>query len=95
MSIKKAIMAAVKANEARVNINEIAHLYRWTKSAIGEDVDEMEISFKYICGVKGGWNKAIKSRDYEGIIKEIEAATTEYFSMCAEQMNRNLRAGYR
>lgn len=95
MSIKSEIVDLVKSEGGSVKINEIALLYRWTKDGLGEDVDGLHITFKYVCGVRGGWSKEIIARDYDGIIAEISAATETYMQMCAEKMISNLRAGYR
>lgn len=95
MSIKKDIVNALNEETAFVKLNEIAALHRWRKSALGEDVDRLEVSFKYISGVKGGWSFPIESRDYDGILDEVERYTREYMEMCAEAMAKNLRNGYR
>lgn len=95
MTLKKEIMAAVNSENVDVKINNISYLHRWKKDALGEDVDRMTINFSYVAGVRGGWTKEIESRDYDGIIEEIEDATNEYMRNCAEQMIKNLRAGYR
>lgn len=95
MTIKKEILAAINSENATVRINGIAYLKRWKKDALGNDVDRMMITFAYVAGIKGGWQREIESRDYNGIIAEIEEATSEYMSMCAEQLTKNIRAGYR
>lgn len=95
MSIKSEITELIASGEGSVKINEITLLYRWTKDALGNDVDGLHVVFKYVSGVRGGWTKEIAARDYDGIIAEIGAAAETYMQMCAEKMISNLRAGYR
>lgn len=95
MSLKKEIMAALKAEWAVVKINGISRLTRYQKDALGKDVDKMMIDFDYITGAKGGWSCPIKARDYDGILEEIGNATKEYLEMVAEQAIKNMKAGYR
>lgn len=94
MSIKKDIVAAVASENSVVKINKIAHLVRYKKDMVGYHADTLYISFDYIGGVRGGWRKDIFSRDYDGIVREICAATSEYFAMCADAINKNFLNGY-
>lgn len=94
MSIKKEIVAALR-DGGTVKINNITHIDRWTIDGIGEPCDGLSITFDYVSGVRGGWTTDLKSRSYDEIIAEIECKTLEYFTMCAEACNSNLRNGYR
>lgn len=94
MTLKKEILAALNSESATVKLNDISYLSRWTKSPL-EDVDKLEITFQYITGIKGGRRYEIESRDYNGIIDEIEKYTAEYFADCAKQATSNIRNGYR
>ena len=93
--MKKEIMNALKAKEATVKINEICTLHRWTKDALGDEVDRLTVSFPYIVGIKGGKEYDIVARDYNGIIYEISECMGDYLTACAEEAAKNLRAGYR
>lgn len=95
MTLKKEIMAALEAEDAVVQLNELARIRRWKKDALGEDVDRMQVVFKYVAGVKGGWRSDIEARDYDGILEEVGSATRKYMEMCADQMAKNMKAGYR
>ena len=68
MSLKKDIMNLVKSDEGSAKVNNITTLRRWTKNALGEDIDRMTATFEYVAGVKGGFVFDIASRDYNGII---------------------------
>ncbi len=96
MSVIKEINKAIKSTKAIVKINGISYLRRWTKTALGEDVDRLELVFCPIGGIsKGGSSYSVESRDLDGIIIEIETYTTEYLKEVAERAAKNLRAGYR
>lgn len=95
MSIKKEIMAAIDQDEATVKLNSISYLKRWRKDYKGADVDFMEITFSYVVGIKGGKRYLIQSRDYDGIVAEINQYTADYLKECAETAAKNLQAGYR
>ena len=95
MSIKSDITKMLNDGEGAVKISDIASLHHWTKTALGEPCDELEVKFKAMAGIKGGTRYPIKSRDYDGILKEVMDRTKEYFMECAYQSNKNLQNGYR
>ena len=95
MTFEQEIMEAIKAESADVKLNAITSLHRWTKDGMGEKVDRMDVHFDYVCGIKGGKNYEINSRDYDGIIKEVSDYTKDYLSKCADKMIQNLENGYR
>ena len=85
----------VESNEGEFVLNNISHLRRWTKSAIGENVDKLEIEFKNINNVNFGMaSKEIVARDYNGIITEITIATKEYLQGVSDELCKNLKCGY-
>ena len=95
MSIKLEITQMLKDGKGDVKISDIASLHHWTKTALDEPCDKLEVKFKAMAGVKGGMRYSIKSRDYDGILKEVMDRTKEYFMECAYQSNKNLQNGYR
>ena len=95
MTIKKEIQEILKKGEGSTKINNISVLSYNTENAIGENADNLVLTFKYIGGVKGGTETEIKARTYEGILAEIETATKKYFADCANELNKNLKNGYR
>ena len=88
-------MNALTQEEATVRINEICYLFRFTKDALGNDVDHLILNFKYVVGIKGGVFYEVKARDYDGIIEEVFNCTKHYLEECAKKATANLRAGYR
>lgn len=99
MSIKKDIMTALSFADERVNvrINNITTLCFWKYEGMlsGTWFDNIVVYFDYVGGVRGGWSKEINSRDYSGIISEVETAIKEYSDMIADKLIKNLEAGYR
>ncbi len=98
MSIKKDIIKMIDTNGMTVNLNRISHIYRQKVSRdediLGREIDKITLVFKFVAGIKGGARYDIESRDYEGIIAEIQAYTIDYLMRCAEQANKNLENGY-
>ena len=95
MTIKKEIQEILKKGDGIVRINNISSLHYNTKNALNENADNLVLTFKYIGGVKGGTETEIEARTYEGILAEIETATKKYFKDCANELNKNLKNGYR
>ena len=95
MTMKKEIFDLIKSERGTCRLNNYSYLYRWTKSGMGKDVDELVIEFEHLNGIEYTVSRPIESRDYEGIIEECQQATDEYFAYVAEKIKNNLRAGYR
>lgn len=95
MSLTKEIKALLKAEEGIVKVNNISFLKRWTKDALGDACDCLELKFDYLSGVKGGASYRIDARTYEGVMEEIEEAIRDYFTSCMNKTLSNLKAGYR
>lgn len=93
--MKKEILHLVESNEGKFTLNNISYLRRWTKSAIGENVDKLVVEFKNINNVNfGKSSKEIIARDYDGIINEITIATKEYLQEVSNRLCNNLKCGY-
>nr|WP_294371228.1 hypothetical protein [uncultured Ruminococcus sp.] len=93
--MKKEILHLVESNEGKFTLNNISYLRRWTKSAIGENVDKLVVEFKNINNVNfGKSSKEIIARDYDGIINEITVATKEYLQGVSDELCNNLKCGY-
>ena len=95
MSLAKEIKTLLKAEEGMAKVNDISYLKRWTKNALNDACDCLELRFDYLSGVKGGASYKIDSRTYEGVMVEIEEATRDYFTSCMNKTISNLKAGYR
>lgn len=96
--MKKVIIALVNSDEGFFDINNICYLSRWTTNALGMDVDCLELRFRVLNGINFGFdfnNTTIKSRDYDGIISEVEQLITAYIELVKERLICDLKAGYR
>jgi len=93
--MKSEIKSLLKSEEGTYRLNNISYLRRWTESAIGEPVDGLRICFDNINGVDFGDFVDIESRTYEGVIKECEAATSDFLKEVSRRLTNDLRAGYR
>lgn len=93
--MKKEILHLVESDEGEFTLNNISYLRRWTKSAIGENVDKLVVEFKNINNVNfGKSSEEIIARDYDGIINEITIATKEYLQRVSDEFCKNLKCGY-
>ena len=78
--MKKQIINLVNSEEGVFTLNNIAYLRRWTKDALGNPVDRLQIEFKNINGVNFAiYDAEITHRDYEGIIKECDEKIKLFF----------------
>lgn len=94
--MKKELMAVVNSSEGYFRLNNIASLKRWTKNAIGEDVDRLTIEFDNINNVNFiAPEHEIVSRDYEGIITECNEKTQLFLDAVAQRLCSELSNGYR
>lgn len=96
--MKKEIMNLLNNTneEAYFRINNISYLRRWTKDALGNDVDRLTLEFDCINDVRFSvYDSEIKSRDYDGIIKECQELTQKFTDEIARTLCKNLGAGYR
>lgn len=93
--MKKEIMKLINSSNGQLRINNVCTLRRWTKSAMDEKVDCLQLVFDPINNVEySGWTM-INSRDYDGIIEEISQATTAFFADVADRLVKNLENGYK
>ena len=95
MSLRKEIKDLLKAEEGMTKVNDISYLKRWTKDALGDKCDCLELRFDYLSGIKGGASYRIAARTYADVMTEIEEATRDYFTSCMNKTLSNLEAGYR
>lgn len=94
--MKKEIMNLINSEQGIFRLNNISYLHRWTKNAIGNDVDMLMLEFDTINNVSmGGRNFDVLSRDFEGIIEECQKITSEYLLSVSEELCKNMRSGYR
>ena len=85
----------INSENGMFRLNNISTLNRWTKSAIGEDVDALYIEFDSINHVDFHHpSYAIKSRDLNGIIDECENATKSFLEDVSKTLIDNLKNVY-
>lgn len=93
--MKKELMNVINSEDGTFKLNKISYLRRWTKDALGNDVDELTLEFNNINNVCYSIaDRKIKSRDYEGIIEECEEITKRFFEEVSRKICSDLRAGY-
>lgn len=90
--MKKEINELLKSERAYLNINEYCSLKRWTKDAYNEVVDCLEVEFSITS--KFDYIAKIESRDWQGIVAEIQEHQAKAFASAAEKYNSELKAGY-
>ena len=95
--MKKEIMNLINSKEGTYRLNNVSYLKRWTTlNAFNKEVDMLELKFDTINDVCFSiYDTTIKSRDYEGIIKECQIFTERFFNEVASTLCKNLGAGYK
>lgn len=108
--MKKEIMALVNCTEGSVkmdestkqkvgsfrinNMSKVRRNYKEPMEPGDLKVDNLELVFDRINNVEFSGHFTIKSRDFDGIIAEIEQYTTAFMAAVSETLCRNLRNGY-
>lgn len=97
--MKYEIMNLINSTDGEAHyfrLNNVSFLCRYTKDALGEDVDKLYIDFDSINNVCFGiCDREIKARDYDGIIKECQQITKRFFENVSTELCCNIGAGYR
>lgn len=90
--MKREIMKLLRQSEGYLSINKFCALHRYTKDALGREVDvlnlEISISTSYDYIIE------IKSRDFKDVVDEIKQYQTKAFKEIAEKFNEELENGY-
>ena len=95
-TLKKAIVELINSERGELRLNNVSMLRRWTKNALDMDVDELKLYFDNINNVSFSiFDTTIKSRDYDGIIKECCALTEKFFTEVNRSLCNDMKAGYR
>lgn len=74
-----------------MKINQYCRLYRYTKTALGDDVDMLKADFSighHTCSVE------VKSRDFREIISELSIAMKDAFDNARNEFVKELQNGY-
>lgn len=90
--MKKKIENLINSDNGKIDINKCCVLYRWTKNAIGDPVDCLQVEFNIIR--KPDFVSSIKSREWRKIVEEIAEAQTIAFKRISERLNKELENGY-
>ncbi len=91
--MKKEITNIIKNGES-FKINEAIRLDRECGVKIaGKEVDKLSAVIKVV-GIKGGYNAEIISREYSGIIEELNAAIEKAYAEAASNLCKQMKAGY-
>lgn len=94
--MKKEIMELLKSADGVYRINNISYLKRWTRGPLNNNLDCLELRFDNINHANFSiYDTKIRSRDYEGIIKECEELTQAFLLEVSKRLCNNLKAGYR
>ena len=89
--MKKELKELLKSEQGTLKINSVSVLRRWTKDALGTNVDKLVIEFSITRPYD--YSYEIKSRDTQGIVSEIMKHQTEAFTNASDTLNRRLRGG--
>lgn len=91
--MKNAITNLINSTEpATLKINQFCTLHRWTKDAIGTEVDCLEARFSITHSTSHIYK--IEARDWRGVVAELQEAQTKAFMDAAATYNKQLANGY-
>lgn len=95
--MKKEIMNIIN-NGGTFKINNAVSLVRelgeWKYTdTLSDKVDVLHAEIK-VAGIKGWYTATIKSRDYDGIIAELNVAIKTAYAEAADNLCKELKAGY-
>ena len=92
---KSEIMNLLKSETGTLRINPICTLRRWTYVDGHGSVDKLAVDFSAVCETGRFMGSVeIKSRDYDGIISEVDAAIRYRMAEVTEYLCKALRNGY-
>lgn len=96
MTIKKTIETAIAADNGIFELKKGISLRRYTTDAMGYTCDKLFVDFTLLSGFgKVNFSREIISRDYDGVMSEIQKHTTDYLNDVAELINSELANGHR
>ena len=90
--MKKELNALINSEDATLKINAFCYLHRWTKNALGENIDCLTVTFdlNYV----SSHTYYLAARDWQGIVAEVQEAQTKAFADAAATFNTQLKNGY-
>lgn len=90
--MKTEIENLVRSEDALLRLSPFCALHRWTKDALGTPVDHLTADFRILSSHDASIE--IKSRDWNGILVEVQEAQTRIFAEAAKTLNREISNGY-
>lgn len=90
--MKKEIERLINSDNAMININRYCRLERWTRDAVGNEVDKLAVIFS-ITHVND-FTAEITARDWKGVVAEIRSSIAAAFSKAASEYAKQLDNGY-
>ena len=90
--MKKEIENLIRSEDALLRLSPFCTLHRWTKDEIGTPVDYLTADFWILSSHDASIE--IKSRDWNGILVEVQEAQTRIFAEAAKILNREIANGY-
>ena len=93
---KSDLMNLIKSDEGTLRVNPICTLRRWTVDPLyDKKVDRLVLDFSAIDGLGRFCGSAeIESREYDGIVCEIEKAIYEKMKQATDYLISALKNGY-
>lgn len=90
--MKKAFIDLLNGEDSTLRINKFCTIHRWTKDALGNPVDKLEVTFSITSAFSHSY--VIDSREWRSVVSEIQRFQTKAFADAAETLNRHLANGY-
>lgn len=90
--MKKEIENLVRSEDALLRLSPFCALHRRKKDGIGTPVDHLTADFRILSSHDA--SVEIQSRDWNGILVEVQEAQTQVFAEAAKTLNREISNGY-
>lgn len=90
--MKKEIETLLKKDDGYLKLSNWCTLHRWTKDAFGNKVDCLQAEFSILHAYD--FTGKINSRDWQGIIAEVQEFHKVAFSQAGETLANELKGGY-
>ena len=90
--MKKEIENLIRSEDALLRLSPFCALHRWTKDGIGNPVDHLTADFRILSSHDASIE--IQSRDWNGILAEVQEAQARVFAEAAKTLNREIANGY-
>lgn len=92
--MKKEIMKIIANGEGEFYLNGFCKIWAETHKGFGSDGDITNVYAHFKSDVGTFVDYRIESRDYEGIISEVQMYTEQYLDSIKNKLIKSLKAGY-